>query len=494
MAATTATAHAAGDLGDVLAVLRRRFAVIVLAVALGAVIAALYSAAQPKTYQSKATLLFRDSNVGQLVTGVATGSTTTPDRAAATNLGLLSLNDVAQQTARRLGRGWTTSRVTAGVTSAANGQSDLVTVTGAAPTAADAARLANAYAATFVRMRRQAARDQIDRARRQVLAELGQPHVSGARRRALTRDADNLGLLASVQDGSVQLVQPALAPSGPASPRPKRSGLIGGLIGLLIGTALAFALEQIDTRLRRPRDAERALGLPLLAAVGRSPRLRRPALAPEALPPSEADAFRRLRANLRHLRSDEEVRTVVVTSAEPDSGKTTVAAHLAAAAASARVRTLLIEADTRSPGLHRLIGTRPGDGLVRLLRRDDARLREAVVHVPLNGDPGEAFDAIAAGASDRAAADLLDTSRMRELLDEARRDYELVILDVPPVTLAADAIPLLRQVDGVVVVARLGRDSKDDAQQLAAVLANLDVKPLGVVTTFARRRDSVLDR
>jgi capsular exopolysaccharide synthesis family protein len=494
MAATPAHASATGDLGDVLGVLRRRVAVIVLAVVLATGLAVLYSASQAKTYQAKATLLFRDSDVSQLVTGVAVGSTTTPEREAATNLGLLSLNDVAQQTARRLGHGWTAAQVQGDVSSAENGQSDLVTVTASAPSAAAAQQLANAYAGTFVSMRRQTARQQIDRARRQVLAELAQPHLSHARRKQLTTDSDNLRLLSSVQDGSVQLAQPALAPTAPASPRPKRSGLIGGLIGLLIGTALAFALEQIDTRLRRPRDAERAFGLPVLAAVGRSAGLRRGGLDPETLPPADADAFRRLRANLRHLRSDDEVRTVVVTSAEPDSGKTTVAAHLAAAAASARVRTLLIEADMRSPGLHRLLGTADGDGLVPLLRREDADLQDAVIHVPLNGDPGEAFDALAAGAPDRSAADLLDTPRMRELLEQARRDYELVILDVPPVTVAADAIPLLRLVDGVVVVARLGRDSKDDAEQLAAVLANLGVKPLGVVTTFARRRDSAPDR
>jgi capsular exopolysaccharide synthesis family protein len=493
MAATSANANATGDLGDVLGVLRRRFPVIVLAVVLCAAIALLYASSQAKTYQAKATLLFRDSNVSQLVTGVATGTTTTPEREAATNLGLLSLNDVAAQTARRLGHGWTAAQVQSHVSAAANGQSDLVTVTATAPGPAAAQQLADAYAATFVAMRRQTARDQIDRARRQVVDELNQPHLASSRRKQLNRDADNLRLLASVQDGSVQLVQPALAPTAAASPKPRRSALIGGLIGLLIGTALAFVLEQVDTRLRRPRDAERAFGLPLLAAVGRSAGLRRGELDPDALPPADADAFRRLRANLRHLRSDDQVRTVVVTSAESDSGKTTVAAHLAAAAAAARVPTLLIEADTRSPGLHRLLDAPQADGLVPLLRGEETELRDAVIRVPLNGDPDEAFDALVAGAPDRSAADLLDTARMRDLLAEARRDYELVILDVPPVTVAADAIPLLRQVDGVVVVARLGRDSKDDAQQLAAVLSNLGVKPLGVVTTFARRRDSAPD-
>ena len=80
---------------------------------------------------------------------------------------------------------------------------------------------------------------------------------------------------------------------------------------------------------------------------------------------------------------------------------------------------------------------------------------------------------------------------MRELLEHANERYDLVVLDVPPVTHVTDAVALLRQADGVVIVARLGRDSKDRAQQLGHVLAHLDVHPLGVVTTFGRRRDSL---
>jgi Mrp family chromosome partitioning ATPase len=79
---------------------------------------------------------------------------------------------------------------------------------------------------------------------------------------------------------------------------------------------------------------------------------------------------------------------------------------------------------------------------------------------------------------------------MRALLAEARERYDLVILDAPAVTHVTDAVSLLRNADGVVIVARLGRDSRDRAEQLVAVMEHLDVRPLGLVTTFARRRDS----
>jgi Mrp family chromosome partitioning ATPase len=486
MAVTNANASSSGDLGDVLGVLRRRFAVIVLAVVLAAGLAVALASRQQQRYDAGATLLFHDSNVSQLVTGVATGGTGTPERNAATNLGLVSLNTVAARTAKTLGGHWTDRSVADSVHAAAEGQSDLISVTGTDTTAQGAAKLANTYAQTFVDMRRATARDQIDQARRSVLGELKSKGLTSSRRKQLARDSDNLRLLASVQDGGVQLVQPALAPTSASSPRPKRSAVIGALIGLLIGTALAFLLEQLDRRLRRPHDAERALGLPVLAAVGRG-GASRPQLNPAALPPSDADAFRRLRASLPHLRPGSEMRIVAVTAAEPGSGKHAVAAHLAAAAANARVKALLIEADPHGSGLRGLLENPGGEALPTVLSDERTDLEASVTRVPLNGDPSVGFDVLLAGSGD----ELLDSPQMRELLDHANERYDLVVLDVPSVTHVTDAVALLRQADGVVVVARLGRDTKDRAQQLGHVLEHLDVRPLGVVTTFARRRDSV---
>jgi Mrp family chromosome partitioning ATPase len=493
MPATNANAPGAGDLGDVVGVLRRRLPVIVLAVVLAAGAAYFLAARQPDVYRADATLLFRDSNVSQLVTGVATGSPGTPERNAATNLGLISLNTVATRTATRLGGDWTPTTVSENISSAAAGQSDLVTVSGTAGTASEAARLANTYADTFARMRRAGARDQIEQAREQVLAELDGRRLTSARRKQLTRDSDELRLLASLQDGSVQLAQSAIEPSTPAEPRPRRSAVLGALIGLLIGTALAFLLEQFDRRLRRPLDAERAFGLPVLASIGRG-GAKHQQLDPETLPRADADAYQRLRASLPHLRPGSEIQTIAVTAAEAGSGKSGVAAHLAAAAAAAHVRALLIEADSRSPGLRELLDAdagADGDALPVVLRGEGTSLETSVTRIPLNGDPDVSFDAVLAGAEPRAGADLLDSTGMRSLLEEATENYDLVILDVPPVTHVTDAVSLLRQVDGVVIVARLGRDSKDRAEQLTTVLKHLDVRPLGVVTTFARRRDSV---
>jgi Mrp family chromosome partitioning ATPase len=240
--------------------------------------------------------------------------------------------------------------------------------------------------------------------------------------------------------------------------------------------------------MRRPRDAERGFGLPVLASIGRG-GAQRPKLDPAELPAADASAFQRLRASLPYLRPGDRLRTVAVTAAEAGSGKSAVAAHLAAAAATSQVRALLIEADSRGSGLRDLlVAETNGKPLTAVLGGERASLEQSVTRVPLNGDPAHGFDALLAGPD--AAGELLDSARMRDLLDEAGEAYDLVILDAPLVEHVTDAVSLLRNADGVVVVARLGRDSKDRAEQLAAVLEHLEVRPLGVVTTFGRRRDS----
>jgi polysaccharide biosynthesis transport protein len=117
------------------------------------------------------------------------------------------------------------------------------------------------------------------------------------------------------------------------------------------GLGLAFLLERFDRRIREPRDLEAIYGLPLLGVVPESAALSRSGKgkknAREALPASEAEAFHLIRAHLRYFNVDRELRTLLIASAAPGDGKTTVARHLAAAAARMGARVLLLEADPR---------------------------------------------------------------------------------------------------------------------------------------------------
>jgi Mrp family chromosome partitioning ATPase len=298
----------------------------------------------------------------------------------------------------------------------------------------------------------------------------------------------------------VQFIQRAEPPSSSSSPKPLLYTIIGGALGLMLGLGLALASEQLDRRVRRTDQLEDALGLPLLAVVPRSKTLGQRTEWGGRDAAGDEEPFRRLRASLRHRGGEAELRSVLVTSARAGSGKTTVATHLAAAAAAGgHARVLLIEADLRRPRLAALLGLPPDNGLSKLLESADPlgkTVSDHVFPIPLgggsngsgpNGRTELGFDALSAGPPPADPSELLESSRMRELLLGARERYDLIVIEAPPPTLVSDAIPLMKQADGVVVVGRLGRESDPELRKLRDDLKRFGVTPVGAVANFSRR-------
>ena len=136
------------------------------------------------------------------------------------------------------------------------------------------------------------------------------------------------------------------------------------MLGLLLGLGLAFLLERLDRRIREPKDLEALYGLPLLGVVPESKALSRSDAGGgderATLPPGEAESFQLIRAHLRYFNVDRQVRTLLVASAAPGDGKTTIARHLAGAAARVGSPVLLLEADLRRPTLAQQLDVHPG--------------------------------------------------------------------------------------------------------------------------------------
>ena len=494
-------AEQGGDLRALLAMLRRRAPLIVLGLVVGVVAALVFSYSQPKRYESTAQLLFRPLLLDVQVTGIplqAPGGD--PQRESATNLALVSLDDVRLRAAARLGPGFTPKRLEGDVDIEEKGKSSIVAITASEATPRQAARVANAVAVAFVRFRRAGLRDQVIQAADKVRAEIKKKDLPPSVRRALRLNLSRLNLLASVQTGDVQFIQRAEPPDSPSSPKPVLNSILGGALGLLLGLGLALASEQLDRRVRRTEELEEALGLPLLAVVPRSKALRKRPEWGGRDAAGDEEPFRRLRASLRHLGGESELHSVLVTSARAGSGKTTVATHLAAAAAAGgQARVLLIEADLRRPRLAAILGLPPDDGLSRLLESSDPvgqRASDHVFEIRLggssngygpNGRAELSFDALPAGPQPDEPSELLDSSRMRELLLAARTRYDLIVIEAPPPTLVSDAIPLIKQVEGVLIVGRLGRESDPELKELHDELKRFGVTPVGAVANFSRR-------
>jgi succinoglycan biosynthesis transport protein ExoP len=479
----------------VLRMLRRRIGVVLLCVVLVPAAALAFSLSQQKQYSATASLLFRDPQLDQKLFGSTVfPPSNDPAREAATNAKLASLDVVSTRTAKALGGKLAAGDIAAEITVAPAGQSDVVSITATDPDPVFAAKLANVFAQQFIAFRRDADRSKIAFAQQlvtQQLKRLTTTERSGPQGTALQQRGEQLQILAALQTGNAELVQPANAPSAPSSPQTKRNVMLGLLFGLMMGCGLAILLERLDRRLKDPKQVSDLYGRPVIGAVPESREIARSEQSFEDLPTNEAEPMRMLRANLRYFNVDHDVRSVLVTSAAPGEGKSTVAKHLASAAASTGERVLLLEADLRRPTLKTRMQLSGDNGLSQVLA-GTRTLRSAIEQVEVAGSGGERriLSVLASGPIPPNPTDLIESDRMRQVLKAVSEKYDLVVIDTPPTSVVSDAIPLVKSVDGVLVVSRLGKTTRDSSVHLRDQLNNLGAYVLGVVVNSVTRGSS----
>jgi capsular exopolysaccharide synthesis family protein len=455
----------------------------------------MFSLLQTKEYTADASLLFRDPGFDQRLFGSSVDQTPDPTREAATNITLVSLKAVAERTAATLaGSGLSADEISNKVSVESQGQSDVASVQATDNDPKVAATLANAFAESYITFRRDADRRKVQQARKLVeadFADLSLAEQQGDEGQSLQRQISRLSTLEALQTGNAELVQRATVPNSPSSPKTVRNTVFGWIVGLLFGLGLAAILERQDRRLRKPQEFEETFGLPVLTEVPENRSLARSDNGRGGLLAAEESPFQMLRTRLRYFNVDRDIRSLLVTSAAPAEGKTTVAWNLAASAASAGLRAILVEADFHQASIAGRTGAQPRPGLSELLS-GQSKMLTAVQQVTIenrqNGE-GQArrLELIVSGSHPPNPVELLESEGMAELLEKLRADHDLVVIDSPPLPILADAIPLVKMVDGVIVVGRVNKTTRDQAQALQAQLDSLDAPVLGVVANRAAR-------
>jgi succinoglycan biosynthesis transport protein ExoP len=484
---------------QVLSVLRRRALWILLCFVLVAGAAYGFSKHETKKYTATASLSFSNNPLSQQIAGLSTSSSSGVAVAQqASNIELVRLGDMAVKTAALLGHGLTAEKVSGSLSVAGQGETSIVNVSATATSPTLAAAIANIYTRQFVREQQSANHQYFKSALAHVnkqLAGLTPEQQVGQDGLNLQNRAQSLRLLTELNYGNVQVAQEAPPPTSPSSPDTKKNTLLGAVLGLLLGLVVAFLLERLDRRIREPKDLEEIYRLPMLGVVPNSAALSRSArhdgAKAAALPPAEAEVFSLIRAHLRFFNVDREVRTVVIASPAPGDGKTTIARHLAEAAAKLGSRVLLLEVDLRRPTLAQQLDIERGPGLADVLI-GAISMAEATQSVDLQVAPGEGttghtFDVLAAGAVlPHNPGELIESHAMSAVLEQAKSAYDLVVIDTPPLTAVSDAFPLLTNVDGVVVVGWIWRSRRDDAERLHQVLASSGAQLLGVIANGSK--------
>lgn len=306
---------------------------------------------------------------------------------------------------------------------------------------------------------------------------------------------------------SATVFDPAHVLPGRISPTPVRNLLIAAVLGLLLGLAAAFVRDHFDPVLRSDEELEAAFHAPVIGRVPARRGIRRVAwsqgrrqrawnLSGDDAGVAEVDgvwderreaveAYRRLRATLRSRAAQRPLRTLLVTSVTAGYGKEAVAANLACALARAGARTLLVEADLHQPLLDEAIG-HGTIGLTGVLagRGELPQAVEADVGPGRSQGLGlEQLDFLPGGSAPAYSSDLLASARMVELINDAASGYEYLLLDAPPLLLAADALELARAVDGVILVAGCDQTRSDQAREIRGLVDRLDIHLAGLVLT-----------
>jgi polysaccharide biosynthesis transport protein len=299
----------------------------------------------------------------------------------------------------------------------------------------------------------------------------------------LNRAKQTLGTVGMVQ-ANAKIISPAAIPERSSFPPKVLLLFLGTLGGFLIAAAMAVLLESNDRTFRRSEEIESLTGLPVLAMV---PQVRARTAARQVLSDPGAaysKALHHLFIGVELSQADQPPRVFMLNSAIPSEGKSTTVAGLGRQLAGNGKRVLLIDCDGRSPRLHQIFRCSNAKGLVDLLAEENTLLNDCVHH-----DAQSGVDLVPAGQWEPRMLHLLRSQRMAQLLDAFALEYELVILDTPPILVTADALALARLVDKVVFVVRWGSTRREAVLEALKQLveAQADLAGIAVSRVVARQ-------
>ncbi len=317
----------------------------------------------------------------------------------------------------------------------------------------------------------------------------------------LVRKIKEAGINASFQNSSIRVADSARPGLRPVFPRFGLNLVLAFLLSSLIAIGAAVVADLMDNTVRDPEQVARTLNTHVIGSLpavknwkrrlaalpnpdSPASRERGNSSAPHDGTVTYEEAIRTLRNSILLTDFDRRLKSVLLTSASPSEGKSTVAAHLAATHAEQLHRTLLIDADLRRPSAHKLFRLPNRTGLSNALL-GEVSWRDALIR------PNDALElyVLPAGPSTRRAADLIGRGLV-QLLDEAVLEFDFVILDAPPLLGFAEPLQMATAVDGVIIVTRAGQTSKKGVASVLRTLSRLRANVVGVVLNEVHRHVS----
>ena len=312
----------------------------------------------------------------------------------------------------------------------------------------------------------------------------------------------------------VKIVKPALEPLIPINPpQTGQTAAVGIIIGMILGIIFAFIIETFDTSIEAIEEVEELLGVPVSGIIpfvsvneiklmlkekyhedvdeGTADRHAR--LVSHFAPDSTlAESFRALRTNLSFTSLEKDIKTIVFTSSSPQEGKTTTVVNLAITMAQSGNKVLLVEGDLRRPVIGKVFGIDQIPGLSDVILgnfkwKDVIRTITDIMVGKMSMDDilkthgMDNLHIITSGTIPPNSAELLSSKGIKDFIDEVRSDYDIVLIDGPPVLSATDAAILGSRSDGVILVYQVGKISRSTLKRAKTQLDNVKANVIGVV-------------
>ena len=496
------------DFGRALDALRRRKRVVIAAV-LAMVAAALgVSLLQTPLYQAEARILMQTGGEGLFDTGDVS-TELDPELLLETQLQVLGGDPVMAAVRSKLGP-------VPKVKAERIGQSLLVAVKSQSPSPQRAADVANEYARSYVALRRDQAAEELRAAGQQLQnklaalqaeideieeqiasAEPGERVVLGAqleRRDALVgqharfrEKLDEIEVEASLASGGARIAASAAVPVSPVQPQPVRNSILAGTVGLLLGLGAVSLLEYFDGSVRTKEDVSRALGdVPVLGVIPAVPRWKKGEVT--HTPATERDApvmeaFRSLRTSLQLLGVERPLSTLQITSPNAGDGKTTTLVNLAVLFAGVGQRVVLLDCDLRRPRLHEAFGLSNSVGFTSVFADSDL-LSEAMHEVAYE----QKLTVVPSGPIPTNPSEMLASKRTSEVIYALQSEFDLVLVDSPPVLPVTDATVMSSWVEGTLLVVSASATTRSDLDDAMELLRLAEAPVVGAVLNRATSR------
>jgi len=288
-----------------------------------------------------------------------------------------------------------------------------------------------------------------------------------------------MDLIRGVGESNIRIIESAKAPSAPVRPRKRRNLFFGIVVGLTVSLGFALILEYFDRTIRTPDDLEEALDIPILGSV---PKVRKKEqtldhhgilLTQVHQQSFETTAFQALRTALRFCQSSKPPYTYLVTSTSPSEGKTTISINLGMSMAFSGSKTLIVDTDLRRPKVH-MVFERPNDrGVTNCDPEDIQKSIQKTDHSNL--------DILTSGPHISNIFELLESTKMKTIVEKLKQHYDHIIFDSPPVGSVVDACVLSTYVNGVIFVLKSGKIESLHVKHARDQLDKVHAKIFGVV-------------